>query len=250
MLALYEYMHIPKSCEVGTTIPKKQLYANMNVSRADQTLITGNVAKMIWQYSFKPSTIAIKQYKDEIREYPEIEIIEVQLNSTSENVRRIAELIMRAISYPILLVFAAGNQIQLWTAHQRTNLADASKNTVEEFVATNWIDLDLIQPKEEKFLKQLDVKKLSFVDFYKFYAGLVDQIIVYKASLLTDWELDVKNAEKIKESYDKIQAVQKEIDEYKVMITKETQFNRRVEFNVQIASMNQKVIWEIEKLQK
>ena len=250
MLVLYEYMHIPKSCEVGTTIPKKQLYANMNVSRADQTLITGNVAKMIWQYSFKPSTIAIKPYRDEIREYPEIEVVEVQLNNKSANVRKIAELIMRAIPYPILLVFAAGNQIQLWTAHQRTNLADSSKNTIEEFIDTNWIDLDLIQPKEEKFLNRLDVKKLSFVDYYKFYTGIVDRIIVYNASLLTDKELDVNNAAKIKVNYDKIHEIQKQIDECKVMITKETQFNRRVELNVQIANMNKKVRWEIEKLQK
>jgi len=239
MLALYEYMHIPKSCEVGTTIPKKQLYANMNVSRADQTLITGNVAKMIWQYSFKPSTIAIKPCKDEIREYSEIEIIEVQLNSTSENVRRIAELIMRAIPYPMMLVFTAGNQIQLWTANQRTNLADSSKNTIEEFIDTNWIDLDLIQPKEEKFLNQLDVKKLSFVDFYKFYTGIVDRIIVYKASLLTDRELEIKDAAKIKESYDKIQAVQKQIDECKAAIAKETQFNRRVDLIMEINRLEQ-----------
>lgn len=241
MLALYEYMHISKSCEVGTIIPKKQLYANMNVSREGQTLITGNVAKMIWQYSFNPSTIAIKPYKDEIREYPEIEIIEVSLNSTSANVRKIADLIMRAIPYPMLLVFTAENQIQLWSANQRTNLADSSKNTIEEFIETNWINLALIQPKEEKFLKQLDVNELSFADFYQFYCGFVDRIIVYNASLFTDNELDLKYATKIKERYYKILELQKQINEMKSIIYKEKQFNRKVELNMKIKKLRQEL---------
>ena len=55
--------------------------------------------------------------------------MEVQLNDASK-IKRIAEIIMRAIPYPILLVLVKESQIQLVTGDMRKNLSDSSKVTV------------------------------------------------------------------------------------------------------------------------
>jgi phosphopantetheine adenylyltransferase len=62
---------------------------------------------------------------------------------------------MRAIPYPMVLVFENNNKIQIFTAHQRINLADSSKNTIEEFIQLNGLILIIWIIRTKSFLKAL-----------------------------------------------------------------------------------------------
>ena len=133
----YSFLNIPDSCYIGSTIYKKLFYQNANMSSSDKSLFTDVINKIVWLYCLKPETINIPAYKDEIREYPEIEVIEVILNK-EYGLNRIAEIIMRTIPYPMLLIFKLEDKIRFYVAHQRTSQSDSSKNTIEEFISTDW----------------------------------------------------------------------------------------------------------------
>ena len=94
----------------------------------------------------------IKPFKDEIREYNEIEFINVLLK-VPYKIKRIADIIMRTIPYPIVLTFENENKIRIFTGHQSTNLSDSSKNTIDEFIFTDWIDLNNLDDNDQRLFK-------------------------------------------------------------------------------------------------
>ena len=104
MSKLTDFMDIPKSCKVGNTIFKKLFLENSKLNKTDQDIFTKNIKKIKWDYSIKRDNINIKPYNDGIREYNEIEFITVKLKSPNKT-KRIAEIIMRTIPYPIVLTF-------------------------------------------------------------------------------------------------------------------------------------------------
>ena len=137
----YSFLNIPDSCFIGSTIYKKLFYENANLSSSDKYLFSDIIDKIVWLYCLKPETINVQAYMDEVREYPEIEVIEVIVNK-DYGLNRIAEIIMRTIPYPMLLIFKLEDKIRFYVAHQRTSQSDSSKNTIEEFIATDWLERD------------------------------------------------------------------------------------------------------------
>ena len=77
---MYKCLNIPDSCFIGNTIYKKLFYENADLSTNDKSLFTDTISKITWLYCLKPETINISAYKDEVREYPEVEVIEVLLH--------------------------------------------------------------------------------------------------------------------------------------------------------------------------
>ena len=127
-----------------------------------------DIKKVIWRYCLKPDTINISVYKSAERDYLEIEIIEVQLNESTK-IKRIAEIIMRASPYPILLIFSINDKFQLVTGDMRKNLSDSAKVTVEDFSFTDWIDINANDEFVQKLFEELNINKLSFSNFYEMY---------------------------------------------------------------------------------
>ena len=229
---LYESLNIPKSCEVGNTIYKKLFYENADLSSSDKALFTEGISKITWHYCLKPETINIQPYKDENRDYPEIEVIEVEVAKDAK-LKRIAEIIMRTIPYPMLLLFKLEDKIQLYAAHQRVNQNDSSKNTIEEFISTEWLDGDC--PLFEK----LDIKKMRFTNFFALYSDIVDAISIYNVSNIAPPTTSLTGVEARKLSAD-IETLEQEISALKAKIKKETQFNRKMELNIEIKRLEQK----------
>ena len=176
MIKLYEYMDIPSSCELGKVIFKKHFYEKANLNKSDKELFTKYIDKIIWDYCLKKDNINIEPFKNDNREYNEIEFIKVETISL-EKTKRIAEIIMRTIPYPTVLIFKNQNIIQIFTAHQRTNIADNSKNIIEEYIFTSRIDLDNLDQNDQTLMKSLNIKNLSFKNFYTFYNSIIENII-------------------------------------------------------------------------
>jgi hypothetical protein len=84
--------------------------------------------------------------------------------------------------------------------------------------------------QDEKFFESLNIKNLSFTNFYAFNK---DNVIKYNASKLAGKQVE-QNPDKIKKIHDKIKLLDNEIELIKGKIKKETQFNRQIEMNIEI----------------
>ncbi|MBP2046743.1 DUF4391 domain-containing protein [Methanobacterium aggregans] len=235
MSKLSEITDIPVKCELGNTVFKKFFYENAKLNRSDRDLFIQSIDKIKWEYCLKNETINIKPFKDDIREYSEVEILKIGLKIPNKT-KRIAEIVMRAIPYPMVIIFQYGNQIQLFTAHQRLNLSNNNKNALEELIFTDWINLDDPDEADEKLFENLNIKNLSFTNFYTFYKDIVDALIKYNVSKLIG-EPVADDADEVKSLYDDLTSLDTEIEAIKSRMGKETQFNRRLEMNIKVKEL-------------
>ena len=228
---MYKCLNIPESCFIGNTIYKKLFYENADLSTNDKSLFTDTISKITWLYCLKPETINISAYKDEVREYPEVEVIEVLLHKDYK-LNRVAEIIMRTIPYPMVLIFRLECKVKFYVAHQRTNQSDSSKNTIEEFIATDWLESD------SALFAKLDIKQMRFINFYTLYSDIVDAISVYNLSVIMPID-DTITGEKAREITAKVEEIEQKIISLRSKLHKESQFNRKMELNIEIKRLEQ-----------
>ena len=143
-----------------------------------------------------------------------------------------ADIIMRAIPYPMLLIFKLVEEIQLYVAHQRASQSDSSKNTIEEFIATDWLERD------SALLTKLDIRQMRFTNFYTLYSDIVDTISIYKLSTVMPTDDNITGAE-ARELSAKIEDIEQRIISLRSKLKKETQFNRKMELNIEIKRLEQ-----------
>ena len=227
----YDFLNIPGSCFIGNTIYKKLFYENADLSTSDKSLFTDTINKVTWLYCLKPETINIPAYKDELRDYPEIEVIEVLVHKDYK-LKRIAEIIMRTIPYPMLLIFKWEDKKQLYVAHQRVSQSDSSRNTIEEFISTDWLDGD------SALFARLDIRQMRFTNFFTLYSDIVDAISIYNLSAIMPMDENITGAEARQLTAD-IEAIEQEIVSLRSKLKKETQFNRKMELNIEIKRLEQ-----------
>lgn len=222
------FLNISDDAVMGKTVYKKLFYDNAELNKADVTRIKENIEKVDWLYSLRPDTVNVLPYQDEIREYTEIEVLLVELRKIHD-IRRLAEIIMRAIPYPMLLLFRYENKISYVVSHQRTSQADESQNVLEELIMTDFID-------EKEVV--IDFKQYRHSNFYVMYCDLVDSIILHKAS--QHFSVEMMNAGQAKEKLERLQKYKTEMEKLEKQIKKETQFNRKMEINMDLMQIKKK----------
>ena len=106
--AFYQKMAIPKACFLGNRVYKKLFYENAPLNVTDKKAFGDDIVTIQWRYTLKPETINIARFQDDERDYPEIAVLQVNLKE-NKYYKRIAQIIQRAIPYPLLIVFSQGS---------------------------------------------------------------------------------------------------------------------------------------------
>jgi len=132
----------------------------------------------------------------------------------------------------MLLIFKLEDKIRFYMAHQRTNQSDSSKNTIEEFVSTDWLESD------SALFDKLDIKQMRFINFYTLYSDIVDAISIYKLSTIMPTDDNITGTE-ARELSAKIEEIEQEITSLRAKLKKESQFNRKMELNIEIKRLEQ-----------
>ena len=228
---IFDGFYIPQNCKVNKTVFKKLFYENATLSNTDKDLFANSIEKITWSYCLKPETTNIQSYIDETRDYSEIEIFLVQL-AKDKGLNRLAEVIMTSIPYPMVLIFGMENQFQIWSGHQRINLNDKSKNTINEFVQTQWLTA------EDQLFKNLDIRNLNQSNCFALYSDIVDAISKYNVKLITGENTEI-SGEEARALLNKIAKIDQRIAALRFALKKETQFNRRMEISIEIKKLEQ-----------
>ena len=229
---------IPELCQLNQKLFKKQFHELAKLNRASKEQFSKEVASIVWTHTLKKSTMNIPALVTESLEYIEVAYIHVALESKA-HFKKIAEVIHR-IPYPVVLMMTYQNELCISTALKRINQADTSKLTVEEYLYSGWIDLDSQTSEQKAFLESMQIKQLSFENFYTFYQDIAHRIVALKASALGGTFSTEQTPQK-KQILDKIQPLQEQIVSLKSSIKKESQFNAKVRLNMQIKSVEHEI---------
>ena len=244
---VYKALNIPESCRLGKRVFKKLFHENAELSVTDRKTFTDDVDTVIWKYTLKPSTIPLKPYADDEREYIEIALLEVQLK-TGRRTNRIAEIIHRAIPYPVIIVFAFDDSehsrfvTALSLAHKRFSEAEHNAIVAEDIIMSAWIDLPEPMELQQSFLDSLDIKEIMHTHFYRLYSEWYERVMALNCSRLSGEYRIINTAEKQaerREQMSKCRDIEREIAELRGIIKKETGFNRKVELNTEIKQLEE-----------
>ena len=249
MIDLYEKLAIPDACYLGKKIFKKLFYENAQLNATDKKAFTKDIDDIEWKYTLKPDTINIARYADEEREYDEVAVIQVNLKEP-QRYKRIAQIIQRAIPYPLLVVLAHKSAVALSVAAKRINRADREKIMVEEFQDTDWINLESPASHEQDFLDSLVVTSFSYNNIFEFYSDLTERIVglncvEFSGVFLAEAPQENVNRAEILEMITLLQQKQTEL---RAALKKESQFSQKVELNMQIKKVTEQIEYQKAKL--
>ena len=230
---------LPDSCRVDQRVPKKLLVENGAPTAADKRQINDGIEEIQWVAALKPNTIGVAEYRDDVREYVEIAVLTVTLRATDDKpakVARLAELVHRAVPYPVLLLLNSGQRVTLSLAHKRWAQNEAGKVVLDGGIVSASLPDDA--PSEAAltaFTQALALTSQPQATLFGLYQGWMDSVQALLAARLTG---TFKAADTPEQAAARRQALQEcerlelEATRLRTLAAKEKQLARQVELNL------------------
>jgi len=242
--ALYEKMMIPETCRLGKRVFKKLFNENAKLSSADKKALADDVDTIYWQYTFKPTTIPIQPYEDDQREYLEIALLQVNLKQIGR-AKRLAEIVHRAIPYPLLVVFVSDTTCSISLANKRFSQAEKDAIVAEGFQTTGWLDLSKPTENQAAFLESLDTSTWPHTHFFAFYKAAMDRVIALACAKHTgQYSLEIPTGLSMDErviKLDQLEKLQQEKSELAGKLKKEKNLGTQVQLNTRIKKIMDRI---------
>ena len=245
---MWSSLEIPDSCKLNKPVFKKLFLDNGTLDAADRKTLGEDVIKVRWLYTLKPSTINIAPYVDQVREYPELAVLQVEL-SNANRLNRIANFINRSIPYPLVLIFTLeadhATSVAISLADKRINQADNEKWVLEDSVQSGWISLEGQDQAQAEFLASLKVTELPFKDFWSFYQALIARVIASNCAVHSgSFKLDSNRELDGNSRLERLRELEK-LDAQRIEITnklkKEKQMGKQVELNIKVKKISDRI---------
>ena len=229
-------LDLPDSSRVDRRVPKKLLVENGAVVAADKRLIDEGVEELRWIATLKPTTIAIPEYRDGVREYLEIAVLSLVLDPDGK-APRLLELVHRAIPYPVVLVSLQSKTPGISLAHKRWSQGEAAKTVIDGGVTkTEWAD-GRDDKHAHEFLKTLALTHQPKGSLWTLYQGWVDSLVALQAARRTGAFTTFGSSEESEArrlALEECSRLEAEIAKLKAAASKEKQIPRQVELNLKL----------------
>lgn len=233
--AVITALNLPASARVDQRVPKKLLLENGAPTAADKRLITDTIEAIQWLAALKPATCGVPEFRDDVREYLEVAVLQVSLREDSKKAR-LVELLHRAVPYPVLLLVERAGSVSVSLAHKRNALTEAGKVVLDGepvTVAMPAAGTDI----GTAFLQAMALERQPRATLYALYQGWLDTAVALQASALTGVFRILDSAERAKERRQALHAsiaLQSEIASMRSAAAKASQMARQVELNIEI----------------
>lgn len=240
---LYTAMALPDSCQLDKRVYKKLFIENGSLTAADKRAFTDDIDNIVWAYTLKPSTLPVQTYVDDEREYHEVAVIQANLK-TDKRTRRICEVVQRTIPYPVFLVLALPPRFSISVAQKRFSLAERGAIVAEDIRLTPWIDGEEPETLHKQFVESLALPTLPQTNFLALYSSMIDRVVALEAARLTGEYRLGTSPQQAKDRLERLadcRSFEQEIAELRGALKKETHFNRQVELNTKIKSLEQRL---------
>jgi hypothetical protein len=251
--SIFSILDFPTETFLHKRIAKKMFLESDSLGASDQKLFRENVKNVYWEYTLKPSTCPVLPYRDDEREYLEVAVLQVEMNSRKGH-KRIAEIIHRIIPYPLMLGFTTETgEIALSVAPKRFSQAEHGAFVAERFFTTDWMEVTIdngeLTMENEKncqlstvnyqFIKSLAWGDMPLQTYGTLYNAWVDRFTGYECSVLTGTFTIAKAGDRLC-WLARCWEIESRISELRGQL-KKAAFNRQVELNTQIKKCEQEL---------
>lgn len=188
---LISALGLPASCRVDQRVPKKLLAENGASTNADKRLIIDSIEEIQWLAALKTNTVGVAEYRDDVREYLEVAVLCITARHAARgdsvgatkkllNTARLAELVHRAVPYPVLLLLPTPQGLFLSLAHKRWAQNEARKVVLDGEPSTVHLALDLTA--EHPFMRALALKRQPQTNLLDLFQGWMDCLTAWQVS--------------------------------------------------------------------
>lgn len=245
-------LNLPECCLVEQRVPKKLLLENGAFTTTDNRLIASHIAEIQWVAALKPNTIGVPDYRDMQREYLEIVVLVVTLKGgiKSSHRSRLAELVHRAVPYPVLLQLIDGQTQTLFLAHKRWAQNEFGKVVLDGGLVSVALFHAMAETKvaghltdsevEHAFMQSLSVTRQPQATLYTLYQGWIDCVQALLAGRLTgNYQVTItqEQAAARRQALVDYQRLEGEISRLRGQVVKEKQMARQVEVNLRLQAL-------------
>ncbi|TCS84502.1 DUF4391 domain-containing protein [Tepidibacillus fermentans] len=228
-------------------LDKKNFYDYVDLNRKEKDVITKAIERMELTFLLTPSTINIQPFINEEFHYEGIMFITIQLRETAtdKQISVIDEVIHGTLPNPTINVFQMNNNdILISTCMKRLNKVNRSSVVLGEIHHTTWINLDYQTQIVKDFIQSVHLTKINFANFYEFYKDIDIAVQAFQnANIIGNFQIVKDEQQRLQKQLliQQISVCETEISKLKTAIKKETQFNKKVEFNVKIYQLQKKI---------
>lgn len=229
--------HYPSTAKVDKIIPKNKFYQQGNANHRIERLFVEQVDSIRWAYKLSPQTINLTE-SDTVKE--------IQIFSIVSRVERldteVLQFIDKLIPSPIIFEIVFEDKIKVIANYKRQSQADSQKFVLGKYYATDWQD-----PAQRADLPIV----LGMAGLYEYFIEQLllstnkaspDVVLIpnIKANLSTTHQKIASIEEKIAHT-EKMALLTKQIYELQKRMYKEKQFNRQVEMNLQLQTLQKQL---------
>lgn len=255
---ILDALHLPNSARVDQRVPKKLLLENGAPTTSDKRLITDAIEEIQWIAALKPNTIGVPHYHDAQREYLEIAVMAVTLRGPITPTRRsrLAELIHRAVPYPVFLLQDDRQTLSLSLAHKRWAQNEVGKVVLDGDTLIALIPAESVNTAlpdtmkgttkvEHAFLQSLPIERQPQATLLALYQGWTECVQALHAARRTGNYQTASTREQAAVRHQALadcERLEAEIQRLRSQAAKEKQLSRQVELNLTLKRIQAELI--------
>jgi len=208
------FISYPKQATFGRNLPKNKIYEHSGANTRLKELFVEQVEQIVWQYKLAPETTNLPAKPG----VPEIQVFAIQLKTPELNLD-VLRCIDGAVQFPIVFELSFDGKTQVVAAYKRPNETDVSRWVLSEYFACGWLPNDA----------QRAAMPLA-LDLGGLYEQLLKRLI----------PLPARGREGLADLVARVELVaskQREVDKTASRLSKEKQFNRKVEINAALRQL-------------
>ncbi|MBS3024474.1 DUF4391 domain-containing protein [Acidiphilium multivorum] len=237
-------LELPAGASVDQRVPKKLLLENGAPTAGDKRSINDGIEALLWIAALKPTTIGVAAYRDDVREYLEIAVLQLALRPDAKALR-LTELVHRAIPYPVLLIGEQGAGITISAAHKRWSQNETDKTVLADEVVSADINPADMSGCWPDFRASLSLARQPSGDLHALYQGWIDVMLAWQAARRTG-RFSVPNSPASalarREALAACARLEAELRRLRAAAAKEKQMNRRVDINLAIQRLEAEMV--------
>ena len=253
-MLIEDLINVPNAAIVNNIIPKQDIFEATGMNKSDKDYFVRYVKQIRWLYKFDDASVRINPFVNDEKSYLEAELISIKLkkefqeyNHNTGNFHRfdarldrIVDILLRFIPYPILLCAEFNDEIKFYVSHISESKSDYDKITLDELIYTDWIDVNNLDVFDKELIDKLQIDNLDKTNVFTFYDDIVTAIIQYNGSKEVGQEVTLSSDE-IQKIMDDIKVLERKIAEIRVAIRREDNFNKKMDYNIQIKELQMEI---------
>ena len=232
-------LDLPAGSRVDQRVPKKLLAEHGAPTAADKRKINEGIEEIHWLAALKSTTISVPEFRDQDREYLEIAVLSVALRPGAKS-GRLAELIHRAVPYPVFLIVSQDDALEISLSHKRWSLSEAGSTALDGALVAADLGVKQDAGFGRLFLKALPIVSQPRANLYSLYQGWMDTALTLAAARVTGKFAAAESQEDAAARRSALivcSRLNAQISGLRAAAAKEKRISRQVELNLEIKRM-------------